>query len=390
MGESPFAITVQAVGTLMVAALLWLLTRLIPGQFLRYWSLAWVCLTWALFSLRMTKTNVLAGDLRPIGFAVYMLGEYLFGFLLWAGFRDYARSTPLIRADARHFLVLMPIALLLPWFVPPEVLLPIHTAIMAVFFAAAFVATLGIRTPRRPVALTIVRVMLAGLAIIFFHYGPLLIWSYGYERLNLNYLRLSPIDDVLYEALIELGLAFGMVVLATERGQEALAETNRQLAETSRRDALTGLYNRRAFDELLAESRGQALRGALAAIDVNDLKAINDRHLHAAGDAVLQLVARALVARFRVTDPVYRLGGDEFVVMMPGGSEADLAARMADIDDALMNLRVPGIAEPIDIRIAWGVVPYDNGDHLAAAHKQADAAMYVCKSRRKFTIPATV
>lgn len=378
MGDSPFAIAVQAVGTLMVAALLWQLTRLIPGRFLRYWSFAWVFLTWALFALRMAK-----GDLLPerrFGFVCYLLGEYAFGFLLWAGFRDYAMGRGLVPRDFRVFILLIPFGLILPW-ISEEFLLPLHTAVMAAFFGAAFRSSLSIksRISRPPVGLNIVRIILLGLAIIFAVYGPLLTGARIIEPLEWQYFRLSPI----YYALIELGLAIGLVVLSAKRAQEVLEEKNEQLSEASRRDALTGLYNRRHFDEVVAEQRGKSVSGSLCVIDVNDLKLINDRYLHASGDAVLKLVARALVSKFRVTDPIFRIGGDEFVVLMPTATEADLASRMADIDDSLVNLRVPGIAEPMDIRIAWGTANYSNGDGMASSYEDADKTMYACKTRRK-------
>jgi diguanylate cyclase (GGDEF)-like protein len=381
MGDSPFAITVQALGTLMVAALLWQLTRLIPGLFLRYWALGWIGLTVALSALKLSQLSIIPETVKPILLVVYSISEFLFGYLLWGGFRNYATDKPLTTADARVLLILVPVSLLLPWLLTSDLILPVHTVFIAAFFAASFWVLLAIPAPRGrpPVVLNIVRVLLAGLALIFFCYGPLLVWSKYVEALEVQYLRLSPI----YDALIELALACGMVVLATEKAQDALAETNRQLAETSRRDPLTGLYNRRHFDELVDEARMQTFGGAIAVIDVNDLKLINDRHLHAAGDAALKLVARSMVSRFRVTDPIYRLGGDEFAVVMPTGTEADLVMRMADIDDSLVNLRLPGVPEPMDIRIAWGVASYATGAELLTAFTKADEAMYACKVRRK-------
>jgi diguanylate cyclase (GGDEF)-like protein len=381
MADTPFAITVQALGTLMVAALLWQLLRLIPGLFLRYWSIGWICLTVALFALKMSQLAAPHQVPRLLGISVYSVGEFLYGFLLWGGFRHYAQGTPLTWRDARILLVLVPFGLAAPWVLAEDLLLPVHTVMVAAFFAAAFWASLAIHpiAGHPPVVLNIVRVMLFGIALIFFNYGPVLVYSRYYEPLDIQYLRLSPI----YDALIELALAFGIVVLVSERAQESLEEKNRQLAESSRRDALTGLYNRRHFDDVVEGCAGQPTGGAIAVIDVNDLKLINDRHLHTAGDAALKLVARSMVSRFRVTDPIFRLGGDEFAVIMPTGTEADLVMRMADMDDALINLRLPGVAEPMDVRIAWGVASYASGDGLPAAFAAADAAMYACKARRK-------
>src|SRR5687768_13312689 len=97
------AISVQAVGTLLVAALLWQLTRVIGGRFLRYWSAGWVALTVALFGLRVSVSPAAPDWVRPPWLAVYCVGGYVFGFLLWAGFRDYARGRPIRRADLIGF-----------------------------------------------------------------------------------------------------------------------------------------------------------------------------------------------------------------------------------------------------------------------------------------------
>src|SRR5688500_4452188 len=88
------AMSVQAVGTLLMAALLWQLTRVIPGRFLRYWSGGWAALAVALFALRIAAGEAIPPGLRPLWLSVYCLGGYVFGYLLWAGFREFARGRP--------------------------------------------------------------------------------------------------------------------------------------------------------------------------------------------------------------------------------------------------------------------------------------------------------
>lgn len=387
------AISVQAAGTLLVAALLWQLTRVIGWRFLRYWSAGWVGLAVALLSLRATVSPAAPPGLRPAGLAVYCVGEYLFGYLLWAGFRDFARGRPIGRADLLLLGPLVAFGLATPLVFTTAVgLAPFHAPLFALFFALAVVETY--RCPRPPgrsaVGLYVARVMLLVLAALFVHYGPVLYWAVYVagvpERDTPVYLQLSPV----YDALAELGLAFGMLLLATERVREELEEKNRQLAEATtqlalaaRTDVLTGLLNRRGYEELLADRAGKPYAGSLVVIDLNNLKPLNDTHGHEAGDAALQLVARALRGSFRVTDPIFRMGGDEFLVILPGGSVVDVKGRMEKIDRALLGQRLPNVAGTVDLGIAWGVAEFAAGDELAAAVGKADHAMYARKPPRR-------
>ena len=112
----------------------------------------------------------------------------------------------------------------------------------------------------------------------------------------------------------------------------------RQMAETLRHqathDALTGLYNRAQFVELLRLSAAQMQRAgracAVLLLDLDDFKGVNDTLGHAAGDRVLMEVARRLRAVLRGSDVVARLGGDEFTVLLPDLPDAEAAAAVAD------------------------------------------------------------
>jgi diguanylate cyclase (GGDEF)-like protein len=110
------------------------------------------------------------------------------------------------------------------------------------------------------------------------------------------------------------------------------------------RDPLTGLANRRLLDELLAASLSRVERSCepvqVVYVDLNDFKAVNDIHGHAAGDAVLQETARRFKAAVRVGDIVARVGGDEFVLVLQPAVDAFEAFRTR-VDCAL--------AEPIDV-----------------------------------------
>ncbi|MDB5312736.1 MAG: hypothetical protein JWO38_6938 [Gemmataceae bacterium] len=398
------ATTFQTAGTVLIALLLRLLTRGVPGRFLDYWSVAWAGLSVALVSLNLA---FLLGQLFPTpaawltrpALAAYCVCEYVFGFYLWAGCRAFARGTEIHRSD---WLLLVPpvvFGLVAPAYLPHiNVLFPFHAAVFAGFCLLAGLTTIRLRPDNRQtmIGLRLLQVALAGLVLLFGHYAGVMGWLAVRERqTDLHYLHYSS----LYDGLVETLLAFGMVVLGTdgvrrmlEAANRELAETNRRLAEASdqlaaaaRTDPLTGLLNRRAYDGLLADRAGTPFAGSVGMVDLNFLKRTNDAHGHAAGDAAIQLVARALRARFRITDPVFRMGGDEFMVILEGGRASELANRLSSTDAALRGLRLPGVAGPVDLVIAWGTADFDSAANFPAAVSRADQEMYSCKARRKET-----
>lgn len=153
--------------------------------------------------------------------------------------------------------------------------------------------------------------------------------------------------------------------------------------DSAHRDTLTGLVNRRYFDVSLhqavddAQRRGMPL--CVLMMDLNKFKAINDSLGHAAGDEVLQVVARRLQQAFRVTDTVARLGGDEFAVILPGvdrqGIQPLLDAVVKKVAEPFMLMGRPA---SVGTSIGVAVVPQD-ADAAPLAMERADAAMYVAK-----------
>jgi diguanylate cyclase (GGDEF)-like protein len=156
------------------------------------------------------------------------------------------------------------------------------------------------------------------------------------------------------------------------------------LQEQAAVDSLTGLVNRRVFDGALEDALNRPVAGgtALALIDVDAFKAINDSHGHPVGDDVLVHLAGVLRANVRADDAVLsRLGGDELAVLLPG-TPADVAARRAE--QLLETVRSTPFAladgTVLTLSISVGVAHAPQGsDGLRKLYTAADAALYEAK-----------
>ncbi|MDD5391139.1 MAG: EAL domain-containing protein [Gallionellaceae bacterium] len=161
-----------------------------------------------------------------------------------------------------------------------------------------------------------------------------------------------------------------------------LEQNSRDFYDQARRDALTGAFNRRAFDEdwkSLGEDRRLG-RMALLLFDCDHFKAINDTYGHQVGDLVIQKIADALQQALRAQDRMYRLGGDEFATLLRD-ADAQRAERVAErcIEHVLgQDFRQYGMSEPTTISIGIALSEGD-GLTLHELQKRADLAMYTAK-----------
>jgi diguanylate cyclase (GGDEF)-like protein len=166
-------------------------------------------------------------------------------------------------------------------------------------------------------------------------------------------------------------------ILAQDLDRESAWRAKRAAEAAAERDALTGLLNRRGFDLVMArtEARCRDLggRAGVIQIDLDGLKALNDRDGHAAGDALLVRAAQAIAACMAAGDACARTGGDEFTVIVDGGGDiAD--ARVAAIGAALQAAAVSASIGSAERKPRRGLVE---------AWARADRAMYDDKRRRR-------
>ena len=162
-----------------------------------------------------------------------------------------------------------------------------------------------------------------------------------------------------------------------------LEEANVQLRDLAVTDPLTGLFNRRRFEETLHQEVSRALRyGAvsLAVIDLDYFKSVNDQYGHQAGDDALKAVAKVLRASCRTTDTCARLGGDEFAIILPhsDANAAEVVRRRIQYQIASTLVPLPDGEIRIGLSIGVATLP---GNAISAAEliAAADAAMYQAK-----------
>jgi diguanylate cyclase (GGDEF)-like protein len=175
-----------------------------------------------------------------------------------------------------------------------------------------------------------------------------------------------------------------------ERLERELAAARAQMAELAARadiDPLTDVLNRRGFERELRRSlayvRRYGVSAALLYVDLDGFKAINDRHGHAAGDAVLQAVAMVLTRHVRASDLVARLGGDEFGVLLWNLSEANAQSKARALEDAIARTTAAQAGVTLSVGVSIGAAPLLPLDQAGDVLERADRAMYARKAAKR-------
>lgn len=187
-------------------------------------------------------------------------------------------------------------------------------------------------------------------------------------------------------ALIEANSRLVLSALDAATAAETAANELEELTRSSQRDPLTGTPNRALMlDRLtgaMSLARRRGARAALLFLDLDGFKEVNDAHGHAAGDEILQAVARRLGSALRASDTVSRHSGDEFLVLLAEVAHAaDAALAAAKILAAVAEVG-PEAALPFALSASVGIAIYpEDGEEPATLIARADAAMYRAKQR---------
>lgn len=386
------SVTAHAACALLLALTFAYLSRLLARPYLRRWALAWACLLAAILAVRCYI------GIGGRGFwVVYLVAEWYFLAALLIGCRELARGEP---ARLPRFLVPgLPAAAILagalvPFFTDFNRLFSMQAGVLAAGFAATFVVLGRAPAERHTVGFHLMRAALAWLTVQFLLYVPLYM-AEGSSRLHgeqwhFGWLSYSSLADLCGQLL----LGFGMLVVPAEETHRELAAAvaglraaRDQLAEQAHLDPLTGVRNRRAFQALLESAEGLPAggRGALAMIDLDHLKEINDTAGHGAGDAAICAAAEAIRRLLRDSDRLFRWGGDEFLALLPGRGRAEAEALLAPLGaGARYGPSPPGAGRPEShLHLTWGIAALDGPITEAAikdAIARADHAMYTMRA----------
>jgi diguanylate cyclase (GGDEF)-like protein len=204
---------------------------------------------------------------------------------------------------------------------------------------------------------------------------------------------LHPPTEILHIGIVQAGFTYLIMLVNVATGCGliwlALCRHRRDLQLLAQTDSLTGLLNRRAFEEILyREMRRSAQAGeqtAVLMLDIDRFKDVNDSLGHHAGDEVIQRVSAVLRGKMRPLDVLARYGGDEFVILSPDTTEAqaeEIAQRLVEEISGLHEL--PGGRVTVSIGAAASR-PGDTVEHLL---RRSDEAMYCSKrgGRNRVTV----
>jgi diguanylate cyclase (GGDEF)-like protein len=182
--------------------------------------------------------------------------------------------------------------------------------------------------------------------------------------------------DLWIDTVVGTGVLAVVIQVLGARNRELMAV----LAAEARVDPLTGLLNRRGFDERSPLELARAVRNgdsvAIVIFDLDGFKLVNDDYGHEAGDRALEVVGRTLCGHARATDLIARTGGDEFVALLPTAEETDAFEFAERIRATLLSTHEAGLPP---VRLSAGVAAAQAPTELAPLLRAADTALYAAK-----------
>ena len=193
-----------------------------------------------------------------------------------------------------------------------------------------------------------------------------------------------------FDLALNVLLGYAMILVLMEDAkrevddaQAVLRITHDQLRRAALYDSLTDSLNRRAFSEGVGLDMVRATFGTVVLADLDNLKLVNDRFGHSAGDDLLRRCAEVFRAALRPYDKLYRWGGDEFLLVVPSAHASDVLERLQRALDAADPVEAVEPSESIRLQVSLGTADYASSEEIQTAIAAADRAMYQEKNRRK-------
>jgi diguanylate cyclase (GGDEF)-like protein len=386
------------IGITLLLLLLFLLLRRNVSRGSHYfvtWTRAWFALTGAIVILAVGFVglpHVLAPEDRaaawwfPLAYIGYQLGKLFYLLLLLAGTLELAHGTLPRRLVSRGAVAVTVYALL-------SFVLSGDFNTLVLWQALAFVVTCGytgwcmLRLPRvrRTLGVAVTGGTLLLTACMWMVYGVtfyLLVTRGDGIKAN-HFVGIVASYNSFYDTLLQILLAFGMVLMLQEDGRRELDLAHHQLLHESLTDSLTGAYNRLAFTRGAFLHAEELTEGAVVMFDLDNLKQTNDGHGHEAGDMLLKYFTTTVRQGLRPLDQLYRWGGDEFLLLMPGAAIEAVTQRLGAIVQDALPLQLDGGSVQVKLEVSFGGADYAGPGELRGAVRKADAAMYAHKRARK-------
>jgi diguanylate cyclase (GGDEF)-like protein len=192
-------------------------------------------------------------------------------------------------------------------------------------------------------------------------------------------ISLAPTDGY-FDRWVDVMSAVSVVAAVVQMLMRTNERLHAHLVAEARTDKLTGLLNRRGFDERaaveLAHARRETSSIAVASFDLDYFKRINDEWGHETGDRVLAFLGAALTSQSREVDIIARFGGEEFVALLPGTDSAEADAFTRRIRRALADADASGLPR---VRVSAGVASAIAPESIEPLLQRADSALYTAK-----------
>jgi diguanylate cyclase (GGDEF)-like protein len=251
---------------------------------------------------------------------------------------------------------------------------------MLLLFALPVVSMMFRMSPRQIAGVSAYSAVVLVLAMLW-------VGRHADEALRLNMTLQAAVAISCLTAMAWVAGAASRLRLKRVAQREALHQALAQARDLAQRDMLTGVSNRRHMEEVLERrtaactdaASGRSLALAIAIVDIDFFKAINDTHGHRAGDEVLRRLAGTLGDRLQPDELLARWGGEEFLLMLPGRDAGPALAFIESLRAQVAGQALDDIAQGLRLSFSAGVSQWQPGEPVERTIDRADNALYAAK-----------